>query len=198
MTERPIRRALISVSDKSGLIEFARGLKGHGVQLISTGGTAKVAARRRPRRDRRVRRHRLSGDHGRAGEDAPSENPRRPLGESRRAVPHRSDARARHRGDRPARRQSLSVRVHGRARRRFRDRGREHRHRRPGDDPRGGEEPRLGHGRRRSRGLSAAPFRDDGNAGQGARRDAPPARADRLRAHRRLRRQRVELARSAN
>ncbi len=42
MTDRPIRRALISVSDKSGLIEFARGLKGHGVQLISTGGTAKA------------------------------------------------------------------------------------------------------------------------------------------------------------
>jgi phosphoribosylaminoimidazolecarboxamide formyltransferase/IMP cyclohydrolase len=41
MTDRPIRRALISVSDKGGLIEFARGLKGHGVQLISTGGTAK-------------------------------------------------------------------------------------------------------------------------------------------------------------
>src|SRR5262245_7610874 len=41
MTERLIRRALLSVSDKTGLIEFARGLKGHGVQLISTGGTAK-------------------------------------------------------------------------------------------------------------------------------------------------------------
>ena len=42
MTERLIRRALISVSDKTGLLEFARGLKGHGVQLISTGGTAKA------------------------------------------------------------------------------------------------------------------------------------------------------------
>src|SRR5262245_23046102 len=42
MTERSIRRALISVSDKTGLLEFARGLKGHGVQLISTGGTAKA------------------------------------------------------------------------------------------------------------------------------------------------------------
>jgi phosphoribosylaminoimidazolecarboxamide formyltransferase/IMP cyclohydrolase len=41
MTERLIRRALISVSDKTGLIELARGLKAHGVQLISTGGTAK-------------------------------------------------------------------------------------------------------------------------------------------------------------
>ena len=41
MTERTIRRALISVSEKTGLIEFARGLKSRGVQLISTGGTAK-------------------------------------------------------------------------------------------------------------------------------------------------------------
>jgi phosphoribosylaminoimidazolecarboxamide formyltransferase/IMP cyclohydrolase len=40
MSERPIRRALISVSDKTGLVEFARKLAGRGVQLISTGGTA--------------------------------------------------------------------------------------------------------------------------------------------------------------
>jgi len=42
MTLRPIRRALLSVSDKSGLIEFARGLTRHNVSLISTGGTAKA------------------------------------------------------------------------------------------------------------------------------------------------------------
>jgi phosphoribosylaminoimidazolecarboxamide formyltransferase/IMP cyclohydrolase len=42
MTERIIRRALISVSDKTGLIEFARALVAHGVQLISTGGTART------------------------------------------------------------------------------------------------------------------------------------------------------------
>ena len=43
MTElRRVTRALISVSDKSGLIEFARGLAGHGVELVSTGGTAKA------------------------------------------------------------------------------------------------------------------------------------------------------------
>ncbi len=35
-----IRRALISVSDKSGLIEFVRGLAGAGIELLSTGGTA--------------------------------------------------------------------------------------------------------------------------------------------------------------
>ncbi|WP_172300445.1 bifunctional phosphoribosylaminoimidazolecarboxamide formyltransferase/IMP cyclohydrolase [Pseudoruegeria sp. HB172150] len=36
----PVRRALISVSDKSGLLELAQGLARHGVELLSTGGTA--------------------------------------------------------------------------------------------------------------------------------------------------------------
>ena len=42
MTLRPIRRALLSVSDKTGLIDFAKGLASHGTMLISTGGTAKA------------------------------------------------------------------------------------------------------------------------------------------------------------
>jgi phosphoribosylaminoimidazolecarboxamide formyltransferase/IMP cyclohydrolase len=37
-----IQRALISVSDKSGLIEFAKSLHGRGVEIISTGGTARA------------------------------------------------------------------------------------------------------------------------------------------------------------
>ena len=41
---RPVRRALLSVSDKTGLIDFARTLAGHGVELVSTGGTAKAIA----------------------------------------------------------------------------------------------------------------------------------------------------------
>ncbi len=41
---RPISRALISVSDKTGLIEFARRLEGFGIELISTGGTARALA----------------------------------------------------------------------------------------------------------------------------------------------------------
>jgi len=35
----PIRRALLSVSDKTGLVDFAQGLAARGVQLLSTGGT---------------------------------------------------------------------------------------------------------------------------------------------------------------
>jgi phosphoribosylaminoimidazolecarboxamide formyltransferase / IMP cyclohydrolase len=41
-TPRPIRRALISVSDKTGLADFARALVGHGVALVSTGGSARA------------------------------------------------------------------------------------------------------------------------------------------------------------
>jgi phosphoribosylaminoimidazolecarboxamide formyltransferase/IMP cyclohydrolase len=37
-----IKQALLSVSDKSGLTEFARGLSAYGIKLISTGGTAKL------------------------------------------------------------------------------------------------------------------------------------------------------------
>jgi phosphoribosylaminoimidazolecarboxamide formyltransferase/IMP cyclohydrolase len=42
MTLRPIRRALLSVYDKTGLVDFAKGLVRHGVTLISTGGSAKA------------------------------------------------------------------------------------------------------------------------------------------------------------
>ena len=37
-----VKRALISVSDKNGLVEFAKGLQKLGVEIISTGGTAKL------------------------------------------------------------------------------------------------------------------------------------------------------------
>ncbi|MCA6222718.1 bifunctional phosphoribosylaminoimidazolecarboxamide formyltransferase/IMP cyclohydrolase [Photorhabdus antumapuensis] len=41
---RPIRRALLSVSDKSGVVEFAKALSQRGVELLSTGGTARLLA----------------------------------------------------------------------------------------------------------------------------------------------------------
>ncbi|QFZ23384.1 bifunctional phosphoribosylaminoimidazolecarboxamide formyltransferase/IMP cyclohydrolase [Saccharothrix syringae] len=41
---RPVRRALIGVSDKSGLLELATGLHEAGVELVSTGGTARALA----------------------------------------------------------------------------------------------------------------------------------------------------------
>jgi phosphoribosylaminoimidazolecarboxamide formyltransferase/IMP cyclohydrolase len=56
-----VSRALLSVSDKSGIVEFARALAALGVQILSTGGTAKLLEKeglhrvpgdaRRPRQD---------------------------------------------------------------------------------------------------------------------------------------------------
>tara|TARA_R110001583_G_scaffold18760_2_gene74303 strand:- start:119 stop:1732 length:1614 start_codon:yes stop_codon:yes gene_type:complete len=43
-TPRPIKRALLSVSDKAGIVDFARRLSEKGVDLLSTGGTAKLLA----------------------------------------------------------------------------------------------------------------------------------------------------------
>ena len=39
---KPVRRAILSVTDKTGIVEFARHLAGAGVELVSTGGTAKL------------------------------------------------------------------------------------------------------------------------------------------------------------
>jgi len=44
VTKRPIRRALVSVYDKTGLVELARGLTAAGVEIVSTGSTAKTIA----------------------------------------------------------------------------------------------------------------------------------------------------------
>jgi phosphoribosylaminoimidazolecarboxamide formyltransferase/IMP cyclohydrolase len=41
-SKKQVRRALLSVTDKSGLVEFATELTKHGVELVSTGGTAKA------------------------------------------------------------------------------------------------------------------------------------------------------------
>ncbi|EOC1474960.1 bifunctional phosphoribosylaminoimidazolecarboxamide formyltransferase/IMP cyclohydrolase [Cronobacter turicensis] len=41
---RPVRRALLSVSDKAGIVDFARALSSRGVELLSTGGTARLLA----------------------------------------------------------------------------------------------------------------------------------------------------------
>jgi len=39
---QPISRALMSVTDKSGLVEFATFLAGYQIEILSTGGTAKL------------------------------------------------------------------------------------------------------------------------------------------------------------
>ena len=43
-SSRPVRRALISVSDKNGIVEFAKALHDKGIEILSTGGTANLLA----------------------------------------------------------------------------------------------------------------------------------------------------------
>lgn len=43
-SQRPARRALLSVSDKDGIIDFAKALHEQGIEILSTGGTAKLLA----------------------------------------------------------------------------------------------------------------------------------------------------------
>ncbi len=40
--QQPVQRALLSVSDKTGLVELGQALVGHGIELVSTGGTARA------------------------------------------------------------------------------------------------------------------------------------------------------------
>ena len=42
MTDRAIKRALLSVSDKTGLADLGAALAARGVELVSTGGTART------------------------------------------------------------------------------------------------------------------------------------------------------------
>lgn len=42
--DQPVKRALLSVSDKTGLLDFAKQLHARGIELLSTGGTAKLLA----------------------------------------------------------------------------------------------------------------------------------------------------------
>ncbi len=78
--KRPIRRALISVYDKSGLIPLAQGLHEAGVDIVSTGSTAKtIADKGIPVTPVEVR-HRFPRGARRPGQDAAPARPRRPAG----------------------------------------------------------------------------------------------------------------------
>ncbi len=87
MTDRPTRRALLSVSDKAGLVEFARALAGLGIELVSTGGTARLLRDAGLDRDRRRHAHRRARDPGWPGQDPPSGDPRRHPRAPRRSRP---------------------------------------------------------------------------------------------------------------
>ena len=87
-------QALISVSDKTGVVELARELAALGVKLLSTGGTAKLLADAGLAGDRGRRAHRLSGDARRPRQDAAPDDPRRPARAPRQRRAH-GGARAR-------------------------------------------------------------------------------------------------------
>ena len=139
-------KAILSVHDKTGLVEFARGLAHLGWTLLASGGTARAAARSRAARHRGGRLHRLARDPGRAGEDAAPGHPRRPAGPP----------------DRSRRRPNCpdwagitstwwrstcipSKQTIAKPGRHPGGRDREHRHRRGHPDPRRGQEPRARH-----------------------------------------------------
>ena len=110
MTDVTIRRALLSVSDKSGprraRPRARRPRRRAGLDRRHRQG----AARGRADGARRLRPHRLSRDDGRPGQDAAPHGPWRPARGARRSRACRGDGRARDRRDRPGRRQSLPVR----------------------------------------------------------------------------------------
>ncbi len=152
-----IQRALISVTDKAGLVDFAKALAGFGVELALDRGDGQAATRRGAEGRPGVRLHRPAGDPRRSCEDAAPQGAWRPLGDPRQRRAPEAARRARVRPDRHGRRQPLPVRSHRReAAGDVRRRDREHRHRRPGDDPFGGEESRFRHRDRRSRRLREA------------------------------------------
>ena len=111
----PVRRALVSVHDKTGVAEFARALAASGVPLVSTGGTA--AHLKESGVDGLARRgaDRLPRDPGRPRQDAPPEGlrrrprgrfPRRPRprpGAGRRSRPSTSSSSTSIRSRRPSR-----------------------------------------------------------------------------------------------
>ncbi len=104
-----MRRALISVSDKTGIVEFARALAQLGVEMLSTGGTHKLLAESGIAGARGVGLHRLPGDDGRPRQDAAPEGARRHPRAARRG--RRGDGGARHRADRPGGGEPLPVRA---------------------------------------------------------------------------------------
>ena len=109
-----VRRALISVSDKTGIVDFARGLRELGIEIVSTGGTA-AALREAGLEVRDVAE--LTGSPEILDGRVKTLHPRLHaalLARPRRPRAH-GDARGRgDRADRPRVREPLSVRAHGR------------------------------------------------------------------------------------
>ena len=177
---RDPRARVLSVSDKTGIVDFARGLAELGVELVSTGGTAprcqEAGLEVRAIED-------FTGFPEIMGGRVKTLHPKLYAGLlALRDDPAHMEAAEEHGGRvrRPRVREPLSVR--GTAARRGVDRARgdrEHRHRRPDDDPRGGEELRLLRGRRQAGELRRDPAGAAETPTAGSR--SPRARASRSR-----------------
>ena len=140
-----IRRALLSVSDKRGLVDFARGLAELGVEIVSTGGTARELAGEGHRDAPGRGLHRLPRDPRRPRQDAQPAHLRRACWRCAPSADH-VDTLNEHEIE-PIDLVCVNLYPFERVspRRGVEDaRGdREHRHRRPHADPGGGQEPRL-------------------------------------------------------
>ncbi len=142
----PIRTALVSVSDKTGLAEFARGLARFKIKILSTGGTARLLA-----------------EHGIAVTEVADYTgfPEMLDGQVKTLHPRLHAGILARRDSR--RRKPLSVRTdRGKARLHARAGDREYRRRRSEHAAGGGEELRRGRGRDRSLGLLKAARGDEG------------------------------------
>ena len=148
VSTRPVRRALVSVYDKTGLDELARGLADAGVEIVSTGSTAARIAGLGIARHAGAGPHRLPRVPRRPREDPAPEgargDPRRPPARG----PPAPARRARHRAVRARGGQPLPVRRHGRLGRGPGRVRRADRHRRPHDGAGRGQEPPERRGRR--------------------------------------------------
>ena len=154
-----IRRALLSVSDKTGLVELATALAARRRRTAVHRRHRQGIARRRPGGTRRHRGHRLSGNDGRPGQDPAPDGPRRPAGPR-----GTDDAVMAEHGIAAIDLLVLNLYPfearHGRSRLQAGRRGREHRHRRPGDAAFGGEEFRPRRRGDRSVAIRAASSRN--------------------------------------
>ena len=163
---RRVTRALLSVSDKSGLVEFARALAIHGVELVSTGGTAKAIAEA----GLKVRDvSELTGFPEMMDGRVKTLHPK--VHGGLLAIRDNADTRefdegAWHRADRSSGRQPLSLRSDGREGRGLRGVHRKYRYRRACDDPRRGQEPQRRRRRCRCQRLQAV--LDELEANEGA------------------------------
>ena len=108
-----VRRALLSVHDKTGVVDFARGLAGLGVEIVSTGGTARLLRESGvPVRDVSEVTGFPEMLDGRVKTLHP-QHPRRHPGPARRAGPPGGAGQPRHPAHRPRGGGALSLRGHG-------------------------------------------------------------------------------------